>query len=84
MRVRFSHAGGGLIAREKPVQALELAGADRVFYPADGRIERDTLIVTSPKVREPVAVRYAFTNAPEANLFSGAGLPAVPFRSDEW
>jgi sialate O-acetylesterase len=84
MRVRFNHVSGGLIAREKPVQSLELAGIDRVFRPADGRIDRDTLIVMSFSVREPVAVRYAWTNAPEANLYNGAGLPAVPFRSDAW
>ncbi|MBL9209550.1 MAG: sialate O-acetylesterase [Opitutaceae bacterium] len=84
LRVRFAHATGGLVAHDKPVQALELAGADRVFHPAEGRIERGTLLVSSPAVREPVAVRYAFTNFPEANLFNGAGLPAVPFRSDEW
>lgn len=84
LRVRFEHVTGGLVAHEKPVQALELAGADRVFHPAVGRIERDTLVVTSPAVREPVAVRYAFTNFPEANLYNGAGLPAVPFRSDDW
>lgn len=84
LRVRFTHATGGLVAHEKPVQSLELAGADRVFRPATGRIERDTLLVSSPQVREPVAVRYAFTNFPDANLYNGAGLPAVPFRSDEW
>jgi len=83
LRVRFTHADG-LVAHDKPVQALELAGTDRVFYPAEARIERDTLLVFSPNVREPVAVRYAFTNAPEANLYNGAGLPAVPFRSDDW
>jgi sialate O-acetylesterase len=83
MRVRFTHADG-LVAHEKPVQSLELAGADRVFYAAEARLERDTLLVFSPRVREPVAVRYAFSNAPEANLYNGAGLPAVPFRSDEW
>jgi len=84
LRVRFTHAGGGLIARGKPVQSLELAGADGVFHPADGKIDRETLFVTSSLVREPVAVRYAWTNAPEANLYNGAGLPAVPFRSDRW
>jgi sialate O-acetylesterase len=83
LRVRFTHADG-LIAHDKPVQSLELAGADRVFYPAEAQIERDTLLVFSPKVREPVAVRYAFSNAPDANLYNGAGLPTVPFRSDEW
>ncbi len=84
MRVRFSHASGGLVAHDRPVQALELAGVDRVFYPADGRIDRDTLIVMAFAVREPVAVRYAWTNSPDANLYNGAGLPAVPFRSDDW
>ncbi len=84
LRVHFTHAANGLVAHEKPVQSLELAGADRVFHPAEGRIERDTLLVTSPAVREPVAVRYAWFNAPEANLYSGSGLPAVPFRSDAW
>ncbi len=84
LRVQFTHASGGLVARERPVQALELAGADRVFHAAEGRIERDTLVVSSPKVRDPVAVRYAWTNAPDANLANGAGLPAVPFRSDAW
>jgi sialate O-acetylesterase len=84
MRVRFTHATGGLLAREKPVQSLELAGPDRVFHAADGKIDRDTLVVSAPKVREPVAIRYAWSNAPEANLYNGAGLPAVPFRSDGW
>ena len=84
MRVHFHHVTGGLVAHDKPVQSLELAGIDRVFYPADGGIDRDTLMVRSFSVREPVAVRYAWTNAPEANLYNGAGLPAVPFRSDEW
>lgn len=84
LRVRFTAAGGGLIAREKPPQALEVAGADRVFHPATGKIERDTLLVSSPAVKEPVAVRYSWTNAPEANLYNGAGLPAVPFRTDNW
>ena len=84
LRVHFTHAGTGLIAANKPVQSLEVAGADKVFHPATGKIERDTLLVSSPAVKVPLAVRYAWTNAPEANLFNGAGLPAVPFRSDDW
>lgn len=84
MRIRFTHAGGGLVAHDKPVQSLEVSGADKVFRAAVARIERDTLLVWSPEVREPVAVRYAWRNHPEANLYSGAGLPAVPFRSDDW
>lgn len=84
LRLRFTHASGGLVAHDKPVQSLEIAGADRVFHAAAARIDRDTLIVASPKVREPIAVRYAWANAPEANLYNGAGLPAVPFRTDAW
>jgi sialate O-acetylesterase len=81
--VRFT-AASGLIAHAKPVQSLEIAGADKVFRPATAKIDRETLLVSAPDVREPIAVRYAWRNAPEANLYNGAGLPAVPFRSDTW
>jgi sialate O-acetylesterase len=84
LRVRFTNVGGGLVAHDRPPQSLEVAGADRVFHPATGRVERDTLIVSSAEVKEPIAVRYAWSNAPDANLYNGAGLPAVPFRSDDW
>lgn len=84
MRVRFAHGVAGLVAHNRPVQSLEIAGADRTFYPATARIEGDTLLVSAPEVAEPVAVRYAWTNAPIANLYDGTGLPAAPFRSDSW
>jgi len=82
--VSFGHAGGGLIAHDKPVPSIEIAGADQVFHPALVSIARTALIVGSPDVKDPIAVRYAWKNAPEANLYNGAGLPAVPFRSDNW
>ena len=84
LRVTFAHAGDGLVAHDRPVQSLEVAGADRVFRPATAQIIRDTLLVSAPEVRDPVAVRYAWFNAPEANLYNGSGLPAAPFRSDNW
>jgi sialate O-acetylesterase len=84
MRVSFDYAGNGLIARDKPLQSFQIAGADQKFFPAIAKIERDTVLVSAAEVPEPVAVRYAWTNAPEANLYNGAGLPAVPFRSDVW
>ena len=84
LRVHFKHASTGLISANRPVQSLEIAGADKVFHPATGKIERDTLVVSSREVKQPLAVRYAWSNAPAANLFNGAGLPAVPFRSDDW
>ncbi len=84
LRVYFDHAGGGLVARDQPLASFQIAGADRHFYPAAARVERDTVLVSAPEVKEPVAVRYAWTNAPTANLYDGAGLPAAPFRSDDW
>jgi sialate O-acetylesterase len=84
MVVKFSYAGTGLTAAGKPLQSFELAGPDRKFFPASAAIVRDQVLVQSPHVPNPVAVRYAWRNAPEANLYNGAGLPAVPFRSDSW
>ena len=84
LRVKFTHADGGLISHDKPVQSLEIAGEDKVFHAATAKLQRDTLLVSAPAVREPVAVRYAWINAPVANLYNGAGLPAAPFRSDNW
>jgi sialate O-acetylesterase len=84
MRVHFEYADNGLTAAAKPLQSFEIAGADRRFYPAVASIAHDTVLVQSPKVLAPVAVRYAWQNNPEANLYNGAGLPAAPFRSDNW
>jgi sialate O-acetylesterase len=82
-RVSFTHAEG-LNARCGPAMSLELAGEDRNFHPAEGRIEGDTLVVSASEVPRPVAVRYAWSASPHANLYNKAGLPAVPFRSDTW
>jgi sialate O-acetylesterase len=84
LRVTFRYAENGLTAAGKPLQSFEIAGADRQFHPASAAIAGDTLLVGSPQVPAPVAVRYAWRNAPDANLYNGAGLPAVPFRSDSW
>ncbi len=82
MRVRFKYASMGLTAAARPLQSFEIAGADKQYYPAIAVIEGETVVVKSPKVREPVAVRYAWADEPEANLYNGAGLPAGPFRSE--
>lgn len=84
MRVSFKFADNGLTAADKPLQSFELAGADQKFHTATAAIAGNAVIVRSPEVPVPVAVRYAWRNAPEANLFNGAGLPAMPFRSDDW
>jgi sialate O-acetylesterase len=82
-RVNFTHATG-LQSKDGPVSSLELAGEDRIFFPADGTIEGGRLTVTSPTVPKPVAVRYAWSASPRANLYNRGDLPAAPFRSDDW
>jgi sialate O-acetylesterase len=79
----FEHAEG-LKARAGQTEGFELAGADQTFHPATATIEGEKVIVTSPEVKTPVAVRYAWKDDPKANLVNGAGLPASPFRSDAW
>lgn len=84
LRLWFDHVGGGLRAREGGLKGFIVAGADRVFHPAEAQIDGQTILVSSPQVSEPVAVRYAWANNPEATLFNAEGLPASPFRSDDW
>lgn len=83
-RIRFTNTDGGLIAPLNELGGFELAGEDKVFKPASAEIEKNTVVVTSPDVAAPVAVRYAWRNAPAAGLFNLEGLPAVPFRTDTW
>jgi sialate O-acetylesterase len=84
LRLRFAHAEEGLIAVGGPLRSFAVAGPDRRFHPAAARIEGDAVVVSSPAVPDPVAVRYAWSDWPDANLSSGNGLPAAPFRSDDW
>jgi sialate O-acetylesterase len=80
--LRFTHAGGGLVAKDGPLQGFTVAGADKVFQPARVEIRGETIIVSSPAVAQPVAVRYGWASVPEGNLFNRAGLPASSFRTD--
>ncbi len=67
-----------------PLVGFQIAGADRQWVWADAQIEHDTVVVWSGQVPHPVAVRYAWSDNPVANLYDDAGLPAVPFRTDDW
>jgi len=77
--VRFHHANGGLVAKGGALGGFELAGADGQWNPAEARIAGDAVVISSPTVPKPTAVRYAWVNLPEVTLFNGAGLPASPF-----
>ena len=80
--LRFTHIGGGLVAKGGPLEGFTIAGADKIFHPAQAEIHGKTIVVNSTNVPQPVAVRYGWANVPEGNLFNRAGLPASPFRSD--
>jgi sialate O-acetylesterase len=82
--VNIDVAPGGLVLKGAAVKELMIAGADRVFHPAQGKIDGSHLIVWSADVKQPVAVRYQFDNAGIGNIFSKEGLPLAPFRTDDW
>ena len=85
IRIRFDHIEGGLIAKGGPLKRFAIAGDDKTFVWADAKIEGETVLVSSPQVPAPVAVRYAWATNPEGcNLYNKAGLPASPFRTDDW
>jgi sialate O-acetylesterase len=85
IRLKFSHLGGGLVAKDGPLKWFQIAGADRKFLDAQAKIDGDTIVVGRPDIVVPQAVRYAWDNWVEGcNLFNAAGLPASPFRTDKW
>ncbi len=85
LRVTFSHASGLKLepAKDDGRVSFEIAGADKKFVPAEARVDGNAVIVSAAAVPEPVAVRYAWRNSPDARLYNRAGLPAAPFRSDK-
>jgi sialate O-acetylesterase len=84
IQIAFDHLGGGLAAKGGKLTGFAVAGKDRKFVWADADIEGNSVVVWSPAVTDPVAVRYAWANNPVANLVNKAGLPALPFRTDQW
>jgi sialate O-acetylesterase len=85
IRLKLKHVGGGLVAKdESALKGFAIAGADKKFVWAEAKIDGDTVVVRSSEVQQPVAVRYAWANNPECNLYNKEGLPASPFRTDDW
>jgi sialate O-acetylesterase len=98
IRVTLANRGGGLTIAAHPstqpgvppetpaanLRGFSIAGEDRKFFWADATIDGDSVIVWSDEVTNPTAVRYAWGNNPDCNLYNKEGLPASPFRTDDW
>ncbi len=97
IRLNFKQTGGGLIIGTAPWTApnvaplsnatlagFAIAGSDKKWFAADAKIDGETVLVSSDKVPQPVAVRYAWQNSPDCNLYNKEGLTAAPFRTDDW
>jgi sialate O-acetylesterase len=97
IRLSFTQVGGGLVIAAPPWVAsdatpvstdklvgFEIAGADKKWCEADAKIDGNTLVVSSPQVPQPAAVRYNWANAVQCNFYNREGLPASPFRTDTW
>ena len=85
IRLRFGHARGGLKTSDgQPPTGFTIAGADHKFHPATARIDGSRVIIRSPEVPQPLAVRFGWNDFPTVNLVNTSGLPASPFRTDDW
>lgn len=82
--LHFNHIAEGLATNGDSLTEFYIAGSDQNFYEAKAEIVGKTVVVSSPKVKNPVAVRFAFSDIAEPNLSNSAGLPASGFRTDDW
>ncbi len=80
----FDHVGGGLVAKDGDLTGFAICGDDEKWVWADARIDGDTVVVSSPEVERPEAVRFGWADYPVVNLYNEAGLPASPFRTDKF
>ncbi len=97
IRIQFGETGSGLTPGQAPWRApgvetlptdrlvgFFICGEDRKWVAAETAIEGETVLVSSPSIQKPVAVRYGWANSPRCNLYNKEGLPASPFRTDDW
>lgn len=82
--VAFDHASNGLTTFGKELTGFEIAGENKVFYPATAWLRSKSVVLSSPRVKKPVAVRYCFKDYAKGTLFGTDGLPVSSFRSDDW
>lgn len=85
VRISFAHVGGGLASRDgKPLTEFEIAGKDGKFVPAEATIDGNIVVVQAATVAEPTQVRFGWRNTTNPNLMNKEGLPASPFRTQDW
>jgi len=84
IRIIFDNAFGGLTSFGNELKHFQIAGSDGIFKPATAVIDGKTVLVFSEEVKEPVAVRFGWNSTDVTNLFNVLGLPAAPFRTDDW
>jgi sialate O-acetylesterase len=84
IKLYFKHTGSGLVAKEDGLKGFAIAGADNKFVWGNAKIEGNTVIVSSPDIAAPVAVRYGWGNNPVTGLYNKENLPASPFRTDSF
>jgi sialate O-acetylesterase len=82
--LEFENAPNGFMIKGPKALEWFVAGPDKQFYPADVKLQNNTILVSSKQVKAPVAVRFAFSNEAIGNIFSKEGLPMNPFRTDDW
>jgi sialate O-acetylesterase len=84
--VLFDHTGTGLRLRPglDGQTGFTIAGPDRVFRPARAKVVGRAVVLSHREIAAPAAVRYGWANSPLATLFNREGLPASPFRTDDW
>ncbi len=84
IRLSFDHVDKGLVAKGGELVGFAVAGDDRKWHWAKAKIDGETILVSSPEVPKPIAARFAWAANPDCNLYNTAGLPAIPFRTDDW
>jgi sialate O-acetylesterase len=84
IRLQFHNVSGGLVAKGEKLSGFAICGADKKFLWATAQIDGDSILVSAEEVKEPIAVRYAWADNPACNLANKEGLPASPFRTDDF
>ena len=82
--VCFKYANEGFLIKEGKLKGFTIAGPDHVFHPATAVVQGEKIVVSSPQVTVPLAIRYGWADNPDCNLYGINGLPAVLFRTDNW